>query len=197
MPTPESRAAPPAPDLAALVARMATGDEAALAELWDATRASLFGLALQVVRERGGAEEALLDTYAQAWREARRFDPARGHPLAWLLNMARSRAIDRLRLAGGAVRRRETALEAATGVESGAAAPVEAAWLAERRARIVAALERLPVEQAQALRCAFFLGMSHSEVADHLEEPLGTVKTRIRTGLQRLRHLLLELEASA
>lgn len=182
------------PDLASLVARMGRRDEPALAELYDATRALVFGLALQVVGERGGAEEAALDAYSQAWREAARFDAARGNALAWLLNLARSRAIDRRRQAQGSVRRRETALEEAAGIAAPAAAPADGAFARERRERIAAALAALPPEQREALECAFFGGLSHSEAAARLGAPLGTVKTRIRTGLLRLREQLRALE---
>ncbi len=192
-----ARASTPPPDLASLVARMAAGEQAALAALYDSTRALVFGLTLQVVRDHGGAEEATLDAYAQAWREAKRFDGARGNALGWLLNMARSRAIDRLRQAGGALRRRETALDAAADRATTAAAPADFAWFTERRERIVAALSCLPEEQREAVHCAFFLGMSHTEAATHLRQPLGTIKTRIRTGLLRLREHLQALEASA
>jgi len=178
-----------------LVRRMAGGDESALAELWDATRTLVFGLALQVVRDEGGAEEATLDAYAQAWRDAGRFDAGRGAVMAWLLNLARSRAIDRLRQAGGAMRRRETPLEGAHDRAAAAPAPAELAWAGERREKVAAALARLPPEQQEAVRCAFFLGMSHTEAAAHLGAPLGTVKTRIRTGLQRLREHLQDMEA--
>ena len=118
-------------------------------------------------------------------------------PWAWLLNLARSRSIDRMRQAGGAVRRREQPLEVATDRAAATAAPLEAAWLCERRERIVGALAKLPSEQREALECAFFLGLSHSETAARLGAPLGTVKTRIRTALQRLRDHLQELEVHA
>lgn len=182
--------------LKSLVARMAAGDEAALATLFDATHALVFGLAVQIVRDAGAAEEAALDAYAQAFRDAKRFDPARGAVMAWLLNLARSRAIDRLRQAGGAVRRREQPLDQAAGRAALDAPPSEAAWASERRERILRALGGLPPEQREAVHCAFFLGMSHTEVAAYLNAPLGTVKTRIRTGLDRLRQHVDMLEVS-
>ena len=189
------RHAPEPPQLAALVLRMAADDEAALADLFDQTRAAVHGLALHIVRDNGAAEEATLDAYAQAFRDAGRFDPKRGAVLAWLLNLVRSRSIDRLRQLGGVVRRREESLESAVGRVAGDAAPADAAWTSERRERVLAALDRLPPEQREAIHCAFFLGLSHSEAAAHLRAPLGTVKTRIRTGMERLRTSLLELEA--
>jgi len=115
--------------------------------------------------------------------------------LAWLLNLARSRAIDRLRQLGGVVRALEQPLEAAADRAGVEAVPADAAWWSERRERVLAALSRLPPEQREAIHCAFFLGLSHSETAAHLRAPLGTVKTRIRIGMERLRSSLPELEA--
>jgi RNA polymerase sigma-70 factor (ECF subfamily) len=180
-----------------LVRRIAGGEEAALAELYDATRTAVFGFARQVRGDEGAAEEATLDVYAQAWREAARFSTTRGTALHWLINLARSRAIDRLRAEGGVVRRLERPIDAALDLPAGGEAPLEASWLAERRERIAAALHRLPREQQLAVRCAFLLGMTHAEIAAHLQQPLGTIKTRIRTGLLRLRESLEPLEASA
>jgi RNA polymerase sigma-70 factor (ECF subfamily) len=174
---------------------MATGDETALAELYDSTCSLLYGLALHVVRDAGAAEEATLDAYSQAFREAERFDPARGAVMAWLQNLVRSRAIDRLRQFGGVVRRLELPIETAAGRASLDSGPQDAAWSVERRERVAQALHRLSPEQREAIHCVFFLGLSHSEASVHLRAPLGTVKTRIRTGMERLRSSLLELEA--
>lgn len=174
-------------ELAHLVRRMAGGDESALAELWDRTSPVVLAHAMQVLDDRGAAEEATLDCYSQAWREAGRFDAARGSAFAWLISMARSRVIDRLRIAGGAVRRREAPLDLARGHPSGEPSPPAASWIGERRDAILGALARLPGEQLESIRCAFFRGMSHSQIARHLNQPLGTIKTRIRTALLRLR----------
>jgi RNA polymerase sigma-70 factor (ECF subfamily) len=180
-----------------LVGRVARGDEPAFAELFDATRALVHGTTRLILDDAPAAEEATLDVYLQVWREAKRFDERRGTVVSWLSNLARSRAIDRLRVAGGAARRLERPLESAAHRESDGAPPLEASWIGERRARVAAALAHLTSDQQQAIRCAFFLGMSHSEVAAHLREPLGTVKTRIRTGLLRLRDHLRSFEALA
>jgi RNA polymerase sigma-70 factor (ECF subfamily) len=183
--------------LVRLVARIADGDEAALAALYDATHAHVFGYARHVLADDGAAEEATLDVYLQVWRESARFDRSRGTVITWLMNLARSRAIDRLRAAGGPVRRLERPLESAGAEPSGDLQPAETSFLRERRERIEAALARLPLEQREAIRCAFLLGMTHVEIARFTDEPLGTIKTRIRTGLLRLRELLHPLEASA
>ena len=179
------------PDLEGLVARIAAGDEMALARLFDATQSAIYSLARHVIGDDGAAEETTLDVYSQVWREADRFAAKRGSVWSWMLSIARSRAIDRRRAATGVVRGLERPLQDdfADGLSfpDSAAAPDEQSFIAERRRRVAAALARLAREQQEAIRCAFFLGMSHSEVASHLRQPLGTVKTRIRTGLARLR----------
>ena len=185
--------------LGPLVRRIASGDEAALSSFYDALQSVVFGFARQVLADEGAAEEATLDVFSQVWREAKRFDAARGSVVAWVMNLARSRAIDRMRMAGGAARRLEKPFPADRSLDppNEGPAPAEVSSLAERRERVASAIAGLPEDQQQAIRCAFLLGMSHSEVAVHLKQPLGTIKTRIRTGLQRLRETLLPLEASA
>jgi len=180
-----------------LIGRIAGGDADALASLHDATSTVVFGLARHVLADAGAAEEATLDVFVQVWREAKRFDPKRGSVLSWLMNLARSRAIDRMRIAGGAAKRLERPLASANGTPALDTAPIEATWIGEQRERIAAALALLPPEQRQALECAFFLGMTHAEIAGHLAQPLGTIKTRIRTALQKLRDTLESLGAHA
>ena len=184
-------------DLVLLVRRIGASDESALAELYDATRTAVFGLARHVLGEDEAAEEATLDVYQQVWRDARRFDVRRGSVLGWLMNLARSRAIDTLRARGGALKRREQPLEAARAAADPDLAPDESSWIRERRALVCAALEQLNAEERRALHCAFFLGLSHREIAEQLGHPLGTVKTRIRSGMIRLRKFLRPLEAGA
>lgn len=184
----------PTPSDETLVARMAARDPEALACLYDRYRFVLFSLALRVLRERPEAEEALTDAFLQAWEQASSFDPGRGTVAGWLVMLCRSRAIDRLRARG----RRETALDAwtraraerRTGGESARERPDEAAEIALRRRRIQAALEQLSPQQRDAIELAYYGGLSHSEIAARLGEPLGTVKTRIRQGLMTLRESL-------
>ncbi len=195
-PTPRAAAARE-PDLAALVRRIAAGDAEALAELYDLTKALVFGLARQILRDEGAAEEATLDAYSQIWREAARWNPERGAVLPWIMNLARCRTIDRLRQMGGASRRLEQPLELAAASAAPDGSPADLSFVGERRRLVARALADLPADQREAIHCAFFLGMSHSEVASHLSQPLGTVKTRIRTGLSRLREHLQTLEAHA
>lgn len=180
----------PAPDaLAEVLARMAAGDGRALEALYDATSAQVYGWALRILRDEAAAEDAVLDVFTQVWKKAAQYDPARGSVRVWILALARSRAIDRFR-AEKRRSRREDGIEAALGLADDAANP-ETASEASRRARVVRlALESLPVEQRRAIEAAFYGGMTHVEVSEALGEPLGTVKTRIRTGLNTLRRVL-------
>ncbi|MEW6273226.1 MAG: sigma-70 family RNA polymerase sigma factor [Thermodesulfobacteriota bacterium] len=174
---------------AGLIARCAQGDQRALAELYDATAAQVNGLALRILADREVAEEVTGDVYLQVWRSAASYDPARGSALAWLFTLARSRAIDRLR-AGAGERRHAAPAEPPREPESDAPGPEEGSSLAQRRRIVHAALERLGEEQRRVLEMAFFQGLSHGEIAAALGTPLGTVKTRIRLGVGRLRELL-------
>ena len=149
------------------------------------------GLALRILGDAGAAEEVTADVYLQIWRRAVTYDPARGAPLGWLLTLARSRAIDRLRT--GATRRMRTErLRHAMAMPSNESGPEERSALSERRRLVRAALGRLPAEQRRTIELAFFAGLSHGEIADDLRQPLGTVKTRIRLGMMRLRQTLAE-----
>ncbi len=184
-----SRVRSPEEGLEDLVRRTATEDASALAALYDATCSRVHGLALRIVRDAGAAEEVTLDVYLQAWRDAPRFDATRGNALAWLLTIARSRAIDRLRSMGRA-RSTTVPLDAAAFVAASGPGPDEDAAQSQRRERIQRAMARLSPEQREAITIAYFSGMSHSEIAAALGQPLGTIKTRIRLGMIRLREIL-------
>jgi len=164
----------------------AAGDETALALLYDETSALVYGLALRILRDSAAAEEVTIDVYAQAYRQASRYDPTRGSATAWLLTMTRSRAIDRLR-SKSARRRREVSLETLETSPALVSRPAE--WLAaiEWQRPIAAALAALPAEQRQLIELAYFGGLTQSEIAATLGLPLGTVKTRIRTAMMKLR----------
>ncbi len=182
--------------LVALVTRVAEGDEGALRSLYDATSAQVFGTCLSILRDRGAAEEALVEVFAQVWRQAERYDPARGSVSSWIATLARTRAIDLSR-----TRERQnvgrTPLDAAhlEFVADPTPTPDEASFQSERAARVRTALEALPIDQRRAVEAAFFRGLSHSEVAEWLGLPLGTVKTRIRSGLSALRRALASTES--
>jgi len=193
--SPRSSDTEPAQDtLTALVSRIAGRDERALGELYDRTSPQVHGLVLRILGDAGAAEEVTVDVYHQAWRQADRYDEGRGTPLGWLLNVARSRALDRLRSEGG--RRRESPWSDDEVVHLPDPAPSpEAATLAkDLGATIRRAIDTLPREQAEVIELAFYGGLSHSQISTRLRHPLGTVKTRIRLGMQHLAHCLAPQE---
>ncbi len=168
---------------------MATGDEQALARFYDISCARVYGMTLKILRDVSTAEEVTHDAYLQAWRNARDFDTARGNPLAWLLMIARTRALDRLRR-----EKRHLLDEPLTETTFGLPADAhdDDDYLRSRRVRL--ALATLAPEQQRALLLAYYRGMSHSEIATELCLPLGTVKTQIRTGVLRLRDALKDAQ---
>jgi RNA polymerase sigma-70 factor (ECF subfamily) len=175
------------------VERAAQGDQSAMADLYDATCSLVFSMALRILGDRGIAEDAVIEVYAQAWREAGGYDSTRGTVGAWLLNLTRSRSIDMLRM-----RRHERTtdpIEAAAEVVDARPGPDAETAALERRRYVSSALDELGVEQREAIELAYFAGLSHSEIAARLGQPLGTVKTRIRLGMTKLRQLLDHLEA--
>lgn len=181
-----SNASSPQPDLNLLILRVAAGDQLAMTSLYDTSSRVLFGLLLRILNEHALAEEVLLDVYLQVWRQAGSYDEVRGSPMAWMVAIARSRAIDRLRsgrqelLRRGSFEGYEENARSETNLE-------EAAAIAEVQARVRDALETLPAEQKEVIELAYYGGLSHSEIALQLEQPLGTVKTRMRLGMMKLR----------
>ena len=177
--------------LASVIARIAAGDERALENLYDLTSRRVFALALQILRDGGAAEEATLDVFNQVWRQADRYQPAKGSPLGWLLTMARTRAIDLVRSRGRHADR-EAVLSEALAIPDRGRSPEVVSGDSEVAVRVRRALAAIPADQRDALVAAYFGGLSHTEVASALGQPLGTVKTRIRAGLIHLRRLLAE-----
>ena len=176
-------------DWAALIRRVADGDQSALTTLYDATSRFVFGLILRVVGDRATAEEVLLDVYTQAWRQAASYDEQRGAPLAWLMTIARTRGIDRLR-SGRYERHNKEPLESMGDVTATTSSPEEDSVIAERRGLVHSALDALSTEQREVIELAYYSGLSHSEIALRLGQPLGTVKTRTRLGMMKLREML-------
>ena len=178
---------PPAADadLVGLMARVATGDHAAFAELYDATSRSVFGIVLAVLRDHAQSEEVTQEVYVEAWRGAQRFDPALGVPTAWLNTIAHRRAVDRVRSAERSSARDHREAQSASG--EGTPDPAELVVNAEEGQRVRDALAHLSEAQRIALQLAYYEGRSYREVAEYLQVPLGTVKTRIRDALKRMR----------
>ena len=166
-----------------LMRRVASGDPAAFAALYDGHAARLFGLLIRLLPQRADAEDALQETFLHVWRHADRYDAARGSLEVWLQMIARSRGLDRRR-------RLHPGLPGPAKPEVGVPAdPLRALEDNETAGEVWQALARLPAEQGQALILAFFGGLTHEEVATRQEVPLGTAKTRIRLAMSRMRVL--------
>jgi RNA polymerase sigma-70 factor (ECF subfamily) len=161
--------------------------EASLAQLYDRYRVILFGLLMRILNNREEAEDVLQELFMQVWRRAADFDENRGKPFTWLVTMGRSRGIDRLRTLAA---RERTAVAAARDEAEAVSDAATDAFRSEQRGLVTNALAQLPDEQKRPLMLAYFEGLSQSEIAAHLGAPLGTVKTRMRTGMIKLRELL-------
>jgi RNA polymerase sigma-70 factor (ECF subfamily) len=172
---------------AELVRAVARGDEKALADLYDRYAAILLGLMLRILHDRPEAEDVLQEVFLQVWRRAGDFDEARGRAFTWLVTLARSRAIDRLRALDS--RSRAATASAAEPSEQVGDASADA-FRAEQGEIVRAALAELPEGQRTALLLAYEEGLTQTEIAARLSQPLGTVKTRTRAGLIKLRELL-------
>lgn len=174
----------PTPGDVELVRRLLTGDESALAALYDRYAGLVYSVANRILRDAGAAEEVLQDIFHQLWRTAASFDFGRGSLPGWLLVTSRNRSIDRLR------RRRVLPGEAP---ERPVVVPFDLESLAaqsEAMARVRAAMEALPAPQRATVELAYFEGLTHTEIALRTGDPLGTVKTRLRTALASLRQAL-------
>ena len=173
----------------ALVALVARADEEALGELYDRFGSVAYGLALRVVRDAALAEDVVQEAFLAVWRSAGRFVAERGKARTWLLTLVHRRSVD-------LVRREEPrrAEPLRTQPEAGGRSAGEEAWLRLERTRVQEALRRLPDQQREAIELAYYGGFTQSELADRLGEPLGTIKSRMFTGLSRLRELLAETE---
>ena len=174
--------------LVALLARSSRGDEAAFAELYDLTSARVYGLARRVVRDPAQAEEVAQEAYLEVWRQSARYDDARGNPLAWILTIVHRRAVDRVRAAESARQRDTRYATVGDGPDYDVVEETVTATL--ETARVRKALTSLTAVQREAITLAYYGGYTHREVSELLDVPLGTVKTRMRDGLIRLRDTL-------
>ncbi len=175
---------------AALLRRLGAGEPQALGELYDLYAGLVNGLVLRIVRDRSDAEDVVQEVFVQAWRQAGRFDASRGTPEAWLCTIARSRALDRLRRRAARREDPNDDLSEPRASRAPSNAPQAEVALAVRQA-----LHGLNHEQRSALELAYYEGLSQSEIAARLGQPLGTVKTRIRTAMLRLRSVLEPLQS--
>jgi RNA polymerase sigma-70 factor (ECF subfamily) len=189
---------PPASPLAGgdrtLLERAARGEERAFGILYDRYAGLLYGLACRIVGERADAEEVVLESFAQAWREAARFRSEKGSVIAWLTVICRSRALDLVRARGRRIRLVDAAAAAEPEVSPAMGGsdpnPAESVSHQERAKRVAAALATLSPPQREAIELAYYEGLSQSEIAARLDQPLGTVKTRVRLAMEKLREAL-------
>lgn len=179
----------------ALFADIAHKKAEALSILYDRHAARLYGLALKILKDPALAEDVLQDLFLYLWQNAEKFEERRGQPLAWMMILCRNRAIDKLR-----AREKRQSRSAASGEETLAVpssdesdSPFEIVHSKETLTRIAAAMDELPKEQRTPIDMAFFGGLSQSEIAEKLNIPLGTIKTRIRLGMQKLSDLLKDM----
>lgn len=176
---------------AALIQQIAQQDSAALATLYDRYSRIIYAIALRSLRSAEESEEVVLDVFTQVWRIAERYDSTKSRVDTWLFMMTRSRVLDRLRKRQRRIQSvREPFESMATQVADGNITPLESAVIQERREQVIMALAALPPEQRSVLELAYYDGLSHSEIAAQTGISLGTVKTRIRLGLNKLRSRL-------
>ena len=182
----------------ALLRRMAAGDEQALGTLYDRWHPLVNGVVLRILRQPDDVEDVVEEAFWQAWRQAERYDASRGGVQTWLLTIARSRALDRAR---SRKRLREEPLEGEGGdvlaQQVAEGDPGMDAETSERRSIVIAALAELPPEQREALELGYFGGLSQSEISERTGQPLGTIKTRMRLAMQKLRGRLQVLREEA
>lgn len=179
-------------ELLELITRIAVGDQQALAVLYDRTSRLVYGVIRRVLTDAGASEEVLLDVYSQIWRQASSYDAVRGGPLAWMMMIARSRAIDRMRSGRQEAMRRQP-LDDLGDSPALSASPEDMTVASEEQRLVRDALSALSDEQRQVIELAYFSGLSHAEIALRLSLPLGTVKTRARLAMVKLRDSLKPL----
>ena len=171
------------------VARMARGDASAMADLYDRHARAIYSLALRMLADGAEAEDVVQDVFTQAWRQAGLYDPARAPVIAWLLVIARARTLDRLRARRSRIGLAGDGPDPAELADAAPAQDVQAIGR-EQCSRVRAALAALTAAQREAIELAYYKGLSQSDIAARLQQPLGTIKTRIRSGLLRLREIL-------
>ena len=176
----------------ALLEAVAMRDADALGALYDKYCGLVFALCLRTLGNRTEAEDVLIDVFQELWDRCDRYDPSRSSPQTYLVLLARSRAIDRLRSKSGQAQPASDSAAPEQTSSSDAPNPLEQVESVEDRARVISALQQLDPTQRQAIECSFYEGLSHAQVARRLGKPLGTVKSSIRTGLIKLRDMLRE-----
>ena len=179
---------PPGPDLGELLTLVAQGDQVAFETVYDRVAPAVFGLVLRVLRDAAQSEEVAQEALLEVWRTAGRFDPARGAGVAWVMTIAHRRAVDRVRSERAAAEREARAASAADPPPADEVAETVESTLEAERVRLC--LDGLTGAQRESITLAYYSGLSYPQVASTLGVALGTVKTRIRDGLRRLRDCL-------
>lgn len=175
-------------DLAILISKIARGCESALKKLYDNTISQVYGLAYRILSNKPDADEVALDVFKQIWNKAPDYEPGRGSPSAWLITVTRSRAIDKIR---SDTKRRTTNEPLITDSIDNTPLPDETTDVREKRELIDKALSELTPQQRESIELAYFNGLSQSEISKHMNEPLGTVKSWMRTGMIKLKDILI------
>ncbi len=173
----------------AAVSRMARGDGSAVGELYDRHARAIYSLAMRILSDAAESEDVVQDVFTQAWRQAARYDPLRAPVVGWLLVITRARALDRLRARRSRIMPAPFDVTTPDPVDQALGQELQAIGN-EEAARLRAALEALPEGQRDVIELAYYKGLSQSDIAEKLEQPLGTVKTRVRAGLLKLRDAL-------
>jgi RNA polymerase sigma-70 factor, ECF subfamily len=176
--------------LGSLLTRVGARDQAAFAELYEATSRLVYGLILRLLRDASVAEDITMEVYMQVWRTASSFDTSRGSANAWLVTIARSRAIDWIRSSRSRNEHNKQALDTAPELPDLSPDPEASAIEKHRSVVVRQALTALPSDQKHVIELAYYSGLSHSEMAEQLSLPLGTVKSRVRMGMMQLRKAL-------
>ncbi|MFN7927913.1 MAG: sigma-70 family RNA polymerase sigma factor [Blastocatellia bacterium] len=172
-----------------LIRKIADGDEQALARLYELTKHITYRLALKMLGDQAATEETVWEVYLQIWKQATVYSEQRGTPIMWLITIARSRALDRLRREHR-LRKNVEPLEIAAALPSTINSPELASLFTERRSQVRTALAQLTSAQREVLTLAFYFDMTQTEIANYLQLPLGTIKTRVRSGLLQMKRFL-------
>ena len=178
-----------------LVSTLADGDSEVLGKIWDRHARPVYSLALRLLRDPGWAEEVVQDVFLRLWRNPRLYDPSRGELRRWLLTVAHNAAVDGLRGRRGTARIRDAGPEPLERVVHGEEDPADRVWKNLRAERVRDALSELPPVQREVMELVYFEGMTQAETAQHTGQPLGTVKSRLRLGMNKMRASLSETGA--
>ncbi|WP_246043124.1 sigma-70 family RNA polymerase sigma factor [Fodinibius saliphilus] len=177
-----------------LMKRIQSRDAYALEELYELYERLLFSMVLSIVKKREEAEDLLQEIFVKIWKKAESFDPERGNVYSWIVTVARNKAIDRIRSKGYKTQKKQSVSihEPLFSLEGDKYDPMETTIFSDRAELVKKALDKIPEKQSEVIKIAYYRGMTQSEISDHLDIPLGTVKTRTRQGMIKLKRILGE-----